>query len=163
MIKHTINNETKTQITILTICVILFILVGHIYPDQIQSKLKHELATIDNFSIDWWSISHFMYFGILGYMLPTHLGELFIIGIIWEIIEDCLASPDNTQMIDCKSDTYTGIKKKFQHFSCNITGLKKDYWYGKVSDIFFNSMGLIVGQYLRINYGQLIKMIKNIN
>ena len=144
-----IDYESKKTALIVTIIVILFILLGHVHPKEIQAKLKVELFTVDKFSVDWWSISHFLYFGLFGYLFPTYLGELFIIGIVWEILEDCLSAKQTTQMIDC-SKKYTGIRKHFHHFSCNLMARNDDYWYGKSSDIFFNSMGLIIGFYLKM-------------
>lgn len=133
-----------------TIAVILFILLGHVYPDQIQGGLKKEIVSVKGTTFDLWSLSHFLFFGLLGYLFPYNLGELLLIGVIWEIVEDALASPDSTQMVSCKKE-YGGIKRKFQDIWCNKTARRGDYWYGKWDDVFANSLGIIVGQWFRVN------------
>lgn len=150
-IKKNIDKGTINFAVITTIIVILFILIGHVYPKEIQGGLKREIVSVKGTTFDLWSLSHFLFFGLLGYLFPYHLGELLIIGIIWEIIEDALAPPDNTQMVSCKQ-TYGGkLKQMFQNLWCNKTSRKGDYWYGKWDDIFANSLGIIIGQWFRVN------------
>lgn len=129
--------------------VIIFILIGHLYPDYIQSSLKSPLCTLPSITIDWWSITHFFYFGILAFLYPSYICELFIISIIWEIVEDSLAPNHNKFLIDCSKTYDNPLKESFKNLWCNHTSRENDYWYGKWDDVFFNSMGIIIGYGLR--------------
>jgi len=129
---------------------ILFILIGHIYPKQIQAVLKKELFKLPEASIDWWSVSHFGLFCILGYLFPDHLLELLLIGVAWEIIEDALSPPDSKILVDCKKKYPNWLSEKFRVLWCDYFGLSKDYWYAKWDDIFSNVLGIILGHYLRV-------------
>ncbi len=133
-----------------TAFVILFIIIGHIHPKKIQGALKKEIISVEGTTFDIWSLTHFLFFGIFGYLFPYHLGELLIIGILWEIAEDALASPESTQIVDCKKE-HRGLKQIFQDTWCNKLARKGDYWYGKWDDVFANSLGIIVGHWFRVN------------
>lgn len=150
--KH-IDYEAIPFTCIITVLVVLFILIGHIYPKKIQSVLKEPIIKVDSVTFDWWSVTHFGFFAVLGYLFPFHIAELTILGIIWEIIEDALSPSYNTKLINCNKK-YEGIVQRFKMLWCDITSRDKDYWYGKWDDIFANSLGLIVGQWLRFNHNK---------
>lgn len=134
---------------ILTVLVISFIILGHYYPGQIQSALKRPLFTLPSATVDWWSVSHFLFFGVLAFLYPNHVCELFIISIIWEIVEDGLAPSNSKQLIDCDKKYPNSWADTFRSVWCEHLARDKDYWYGKWDDVFFNSMGILVGVGLR--------------
>lgn len=137
----------------ITVIAILFIMVGHVYPDQIQSKLKKKIITIPETEFDMWSVTHFGFFAILAYLFPNHLFELFIIGILWEVLEDGLSDARNKQLVNCENNEKSKIKHLFQKLWCNGLARNGDYWYGKWDDIFANLMGLVTGQFIRLKFG----------
>jgi hypothetical protein len=143
------TNQLELKIAFsLTVVSLVFIMIGHVYPDKIQSKLKNVLFTLPQTDIDWWSVSHFVYFGILGYLFPNYLFELFIIGILWEVIEDGLTDSNKKQLLDCNKE-YNGATKHFKHLWCKVFARDGDYWYGKWDDIFANLLGMVVGAFIR--------------
>lgn len=86
--------------------------------------------------IDGWSLTHFIFFFFLGYFFPKYYLFILTLGIIWEIIE-----------------YITGIinQKNKVTLICDLTRIKRDsWWYSKVSDIFVNIAGFIVGASLSI-------------
>lgn len=144
---------------ILTVVTISFIVLGHYYPAQIQAMLKRPLFTLPSATVDWWSASHFFFFGILAFLYPNCACELFIISIAWEVIEDGLAPSHSKQLVDCDKSYSNSWMETFKSVWCEHLARDKDYWYGKWDDVFFNSMGILVGVGLRKamggNFGRL--------
>lgn len=68
---------------------------------------------------DFWALTHFALYLVLGYLFPKHLGVLFLIGIGYELFEAFLGA------------------------SMNIG--KESWWYGRISDIVFNTLGMLIG------------------
>ncbi len=136
----------------ISVFALAFIMVGHVFPGQIQAVLKRPLFNLPPTTIDWWSVTHFGFFGILGYTFPDYLFELMILGILWEVVEDGLAPHDAKNLVDCEAD-YTDdmMRENFQTLWCDTLSRKKDYWYGKWDDIFANVLGLLLGHYLRMS------------
>ena len=54
----------------LTLLALLFIVVGHKYRDQVQTKLKKEFIKLPETTVDWWSISHILLYRIFGFLIP---------------------------------------------------------------------------------------------
>lgn len=121
----------------------IFIMVGHIYRDQVQSVLKKEIITLEKVTFDYWSITHFLLFAFMGFIKPDYALSFFTIGCLFEIFEDFLSSNENTQLVNCLSNP-NQIKK---HILCN--GIQDGYWYGKADDVFSNLLGYVVGQAVR--------------
>lgn len=129
-----------------TIISIIFIMVGHIYRDQVQNLLKNPLYKVDEFFIDWWSVSHFLLFSLFGFVKPGYPFTSFICGIAFEVFEDSMASDETTQIVDCISNK----KSVIGGIMCN--GYEDSYWYAKLDDIFINLLGYIVGQAIRTTF-----------
>ena len=124
---------------------LLFIVLGHRFQSNIQAPLKKELFRIsDKIIVDWWSVSHMIYFAILGWWFPNRFWFFFGFGIVWELIEDFLSKDADTKLVNCYNKEYKG---HFVKTWCN--GIQDDYWYGKADDILMNTLGFIVGSYLR--------------
>jgi hypothetical protein len=125
---------------------LLFIIVGHVYRDQIQAKFKQSFFTVKSFDVDYWSFTHVALFMFIGFVKPDHALTFFVLGVLFEIFEDGMASDEGTQSIDCK-----GVKKSIsQKIMCN--GVEDSYWYGKIDDIAFNLIGYTIGQAIRKTY-----------
>lgn len=89
-------------------------------------------------SIDGWTLSHVLYFSYMGFLFPTYIYELIILGIFWELFEEGfgllgLLYPNNTLMKNCFED--------YNH--------PGRWWYGKKEDILANMIGLLIGLLLR--------------
>ena len=129
-----------------TIVAIIFIMIGHVYHEQIQSRLKIPLVSIEKVNIDLWSVTHLMLFAFFGFVKPGYPLSFFTCGVIFEVFEDLMASNKTTQMFDCvtKKESLIG------NFVCN--GYDDSYWYGKIDDIFINLLGYVIGQSIRTTY-----------
>lgn len=77
--------------------------------------------------LDWWSVTHFIFYIILGFMFPHLWYILIILGISWELIEFGVSKIEKT------------------YFTSN-------YWRGRWSDLVVNTFGFIVGLSLRYIY-----------
>jgi hypothetical protein len=87
--------------------------------------------------IDGWSMTHFVLFLFLGYLFPGNFLFVLILGACWEFVE-YLVGKNN--------------KKIMNGIPCNLFKLKQDqWWYGKVSDLFINLLGYLVGEYIARN------------
>lgn len=129
----------------LCIVALLFIMVGHVYRDDVQLVLKREFIKFPESSIDWWSISHFLLFGLFGFLMPEYPLTFFGIGVAFELSEDYLSADESTQLATCVVDPSTGKKKN--KFWCN--GIQTDYWYMNPTDPWVNLTGYIIGSAIR--------------
>ena len=133
---------------------IIFIMIGHIYREQVQARLKTPLYTAKEVILDWWSVSHFLLFAFFGFVKPGYPLAFFTAGVFFEIFEDGMASDETTQLVNCthkkeRNSVIGGIL-------CN--GVQDGCWYGKVDDIFMNLLGYVVGQAIRTTcYPNIIK------
>ena len=82
--------------------------------------------------LDGWSLTHLFYYFMLTYICPKKWKIIFIAGIIWEIIESILGTPS---MITRNMHTTDESDKV--------------WWYGKVSDVFVNSIGIMIALYIK--------------
>ena len=74
--------------------------------------------------LDGWSLTHLVLYFMLTYICPKKWKIIFIIGIIWEVIESAIGTPL------CQTLRQPGV------LDC--------WWYGKVSDVVVNSIGIAV-------------------
>jgi hypothetical protein len=128
---------------ILSIISLLFIIFGHRFRDQVQLALKREFIKLPATSFDWWSVSHFLLFGLFGLLIPDQHLSFFLLGTSFEVFEDALSGDNTTQLVDC-TDCYNKENSLMCRFSIN-----DDYWYGKWDDIFVNLLGYTVGSSIR--------------
>jgi hypothetical protein len=80
--------------------------------------------------LDGWGISHFTFFAVVAYFYPRQWIFLWILGIIWEVIE------------------YSVKDHPFYLSRCqyNLTTDKGEgWWYGRWEDIVMNSLGIALG------------------
>lgn len=139
--------ENIKLLTCISTVALSFIMLGHLYRDEIQNSLKTPIIIVPSFILDWWSVSHFLLFALFGWIEPEKHMTFAIFGAIFELIEDYLATDSNTQLVDCsKKSQYHWIYK----IMCN--GVQDDYWYGKFDDIFVNIIGYTVGSALRTTF-----------
>ena len=126
----------------LTLLALLFIVVGHKYRDQVQTKLKKEFIKLPETTVDWWSISHILLYMIFGFLIPDKHTTFLLIGVIFEVLEDMLSSDKTTQLVNCTDS----INKN--NIMCKFS-INTDYWYGKWDDVFMNLLGYTLGSSAR--------------
>jgi hypothetical protein len=147
----TIDSGTIKFSILITIFALSFIVLGHFYPGQIQSVLKQPILKVPSAVLDWWSVTHIVFFAILAFLFPDYLLELFILGIFWEVVEDGLASRPNKGLIKCDKEYKNSWLNTFKVMWCDNIAREKDYWYGKWDDVFSNTLGLLIGHFIRSN------------
>lgn len=87
--------------------------------------------------LDGWGILHFFYFMLLGYCFPQNLTTIFLMGILWEIVESYSADHP-FYLKQCK---YT-----------ITTDDGKGWWYGRWQDIVMNTLGMFCGYFIAQTY-----------
>ncbi len=76
---------------------------------------------------DGWSLTHLVFYFMLTHICPQKWKIIFIAGVMWEVIESAIGTP--------------GMITRNMH----LTDPKdKVWWYGKVSDIVINTIGIMI-------------------
>lgn len=99
------------------------------YKDPLLKKSKI-------WDLDGWSGLHFTHFMIGGYLAPNQWWLMTLIGIAWEIFEEC----------------YDRFKPGFLSAfgDCATTDEETGkWWFGRWSDLLMNASGMLLGIYLR--------------
>ena len=138
-----INNYAVGICIFLIIVAMAFIMIGHIWRDEVQLVLKHEFFKFPESSLDRWSVSHAMLFGIFGFLIPNRPLSFFTLGVVFELFEDFLSADESTQLVDCKNNK----QEAFGGIWCN--GIQTDYWYMNPTDPWVNLTGYIIGSAIR--------------
>lgn len=140
-----IDDHAISIIVALIICSLIFIIIGHEYREQVQLLLKRDFAKLPSTTVDYWSVSHFLLFGLFGFIKPGYAFTALVAGAGFEVVEDYLSSDKTTQLDSCEASPYesSGVRKTF----CN--GINTDYWYGKWDDVFWDITGYVTGQAIR--------------
>ncbi len=140
-------NEYRIAICIvLTLVALLFIIFGHCYREEVQSKLKAEFFKFPACSIDWWSVSHLVLYAIFGFLIPGYPLTFLMIGAGFEILEDGLSSDGTTQLVDCMNS-----RNKQKNIMCQGS-INDDYWYMNPSDVWVNLIGYVIGSAVRTTF-----------
>jgi|688.fasta_scaffold272622_3 hypothetical protein len=134
-----VNGTTICMHHVIIICVILIFLYGIIVRKYLKKDiLEYKFGKCTG--CDYWAVTHFLFFVLLGYLWPNLLVELAIIGVLWEFIETYLGTRKlklfgkRIQLIGATDDKGNVIEEK-----------EDQWWYGRVSDIAFNTVGLVIG------------------
>ena len=95
---------------------------------------------------DLWSVSHFVFFLVIGYLFPNEIKFAFTLGVIWEVFEFLVGTKANVPFLsifyglsECKS-------------SPHLTGKKQQWIYHEWTDIGMNLAGLLIGKRLSTKY-----------
>lgn len=142
--KHRMNNVHI--VVVLIVLALTFIEVGHIWRNQVQSRLKQPLVTIPAMVLDWWSLSHFILFGLFGYLVPDRHVTFFTLGVLFELFEDGMSSDTTTQLLDC---TVPSIKHETVKGALFCRGWSDSYWYMSMSDPIVNLCGYVLGSAIK--------------
>lgn len=121
---------------IMSTYIILLILFYKVFLQTFEIIEKKDLLLLnvhEYIPVDRWIFSHFMAFMIAAAMYPKYGLKLFVIGIIWEIIEVILGYIYNN------NSEFT-------------------WWYGSYKDPIANGLGILIGIYvLRPIYEKITK------
>lgn len=92
--------------------------------------------------IDGWSLSHVLFFWVLGMLDPGRPGTYFALGALWEGAETLLGQ--------VPIDLGTGrIMLLGPAGDGNVRSRdEKQYWYGRWSDLILNSAGYALGSWM---------------
>ena len=147
-----LNNKMKKDLMLLSFMITLNAASVYIYFKYLEKTYKKDyvhhdplnkqivdIPLISKNCCSLWPISHFVLFGIYGYIWPHYSWVLFLYGVLWEVLEGIM----NTL------ETAKGEKVKHQQ---TRKGDKIEYvtwWEASYKDILFNSVGIIVGSTLR--------------
>lgn len=109
-------------------CLLLIYIYGKIVETRFNGvdPLRTPIAHTD---IDFWSFTHFVLFFVLGYLYPQYLPYWVIMGVIWEVVESVSGNPEQ--------------RKKMFGTKFDFKGDK--YWYGKLTDVLIDIIGLACG------------------
>ena len=145
---RTIGDTRVPCVVFYIVCVLLIVVYGIFLRrtktrDPLARRLFHHPVCQD---IDGWSISHLLFFGLLGAFFPGHYLQFLLIGIGWEVVETGLGQ--NRLEVSGKRLQLIGGQ--------DADGLSNDadatcdddssaYWYGKESDIIMDMLGYALG------------------
>lgn len=102
-----------------------------------------EKNILDCNGCDGWAVAHFILFLIFGYFFPDKHLVFLTISICWELFETYIGT--HKLIINGKRFVLIGD----QDDNGNITENEDAWWYGRISDISFNMMGYIIGDYYK--------------
>ena len=87
------------------------------------------LTTLAVSDLDGWSVSHVVCYSVLTAMNPHEYREIFLLGLLWETFE-WYSEHARPSFLDgwgfCSTDN-------------------RVWWYGKVTDILCNTIGILIG------------------
>lgn len=92
--------------------------------------------------INGWSISHLLFFGLLGALFPNRHLQFLTVGIAWEGIESALGQ--NRLEISGRRVQLIGAQDENGQVIDEPAGAD-EYWYGKESDIVMDMVGYCLG------------------
>ncbi len=135
---------TKQIIFIVLVCIISIFAYGKILRTcQIQDSLEKEFSCV---GCDGWAFLHFLFFMLLGFVDPNKFVYYSGLGIAWEVFETILGQ--NNIKVSGNRLMLVGESTPSGTYSDKV------YWYGRVTDIAFNSVGYAIGTWLNASmYG----------
>lgn len=137
-------------------CIVIIIVYGILVRNVFKKDiLESNFASCTG--CDYWAVSHLLFFAIIAYLYPDNLLLITILGIIWEFIETFLGT--HNLKIFGRRITLIGNTDETGNVKNNDN--EDSWWYGRVTDIAFNLMGVIIGYTFAIN-NERIKVIMNV-
>lgn len=123
--KNVCGNLNVKYLFTLCFLVVLFI---NVFPFCVEKPhiLHRPLVHICGHPFDCWSLSHYLFYILLGFLFPHYWKLILIMGVVWEAFE------------------YVGY-----HIEKHVLQKEKIYWCAKFSDIIVNTFGFITGLLLR--------------
>lgn len=126
-----ICNENICAHHILLLVLLFIIVYGYVIKEYFKIDiLENKFADCEG--CDLWALLHFTMYLILAYNFPSHYILLFLIGVGYEFFEYYVGTTDNS----------------FKYLGPMSTDGNQSWWYGRFSDIVFNTLGIMSGMYL---------------
>lgn len=119
---------------IYSVVVVIFILLIGFLPTYVQNALKSDLFYVGSHGVNWWELSHFAYYSVLGTLLPGNFWVFTGVGVLFELLENKIG----------EADTFHDTKRAMK-----LNTKSEEYWYGQWQDLCFNSAGYLIGEYSR--------------
>ena len=128
------HNNYKV-IIIAFICFLVICLYGKYRCDNpdYHDPLMKQLGVFD---LDGWSITHFAFFALLGYLYPDTFWVAMALGVSWEVFEHFLGK------------NRPGILGGFGDCITTDPSVEGPWWFGRISDIIMNMAGFLFGAWL---------------
>ena len=128
------NNLVNYFCILLTPAILIFIYGAYRcnngkFKDPLELKLFNE--------IDLWSVTHVLFYMLLGYLHPDKFYLSMFIGVLWELFEHFYGK-DRPGWLG----GYANCTKTNKQNSGN-------WMYGKCTDIISNALGFVIGKYLK--------------
>lgn len=122
---------------ICSLCVCLILAYGNYRCFNKDTYFKDPLLTkLGLLDLDGWSLTHVLFYVLLGYLFPDHFVPLMLMGVLWEIVEEFVLN----RLSSARS-------------KCDKIVLPRDHenrwWFGRVSDIPMNALGFVIGFHLK--------------
>lgn len=124
------------------VCVLFIVFYGSYrcqHPDFTDPLTKSFFPYPLNNFFDGWGMLHLFFFTILAYFFPQHVFLIFILGLVWELIE-CVLKERPFYISKCAS--YNMINTDAEKNN------KSPWWYGRWEDIVMNTCGILLGLWL---------------
>jgi hypothetical protein len=136
-----IRGFTVPCVAIYVVCVLAIVVYGYLIrrakaQDHLARRIFHHPICQD---IDGWSISHLLFFGLLGVLFPGNHLQFLLVGIGWEVVETALGQ--NRFEVSGRRLQLVGD----QDSEGKPTGKDDAFWYGKESDIVVDTLGYCIG------------------
>lgn len=108
-----------------------------IYFDILNKKIN---IPVININISGWTLSHLIFYFILGLIFPKCIYIIIIIGIFWEFIENLLGYYNKN------IELQRTITRNYSNIEYN------NWWSGSFKDIIVNIIGVSFGFFINYNF-----------
>ena len=98
-------------------------------PDFKDPLNKELIKNLENYT-DGWGILHLIFYSFLTYLYPKRWKIIWMVGVLWEGLETIFKH------------------RPFYLSECNAKS-EKEWWYGRYEDIIMNSIGMMIGYFLK--------------
>ena len=121
------NSEIRQALVIYGVALLLCFAVG-----IRRGPFMYRTAFRRPFMCNWWCVSHFVLYTLLGYAAPSYWHALIAIGVLWELIELAV-------------DTFR--KRWIMQYPVLASHLKdmSEAPRGRIEDVLVNAAGVAVG------------------
>ena len=134
------------QIIYLLLICLIYCIVCFMYGKYRSNNPEFNDPLLYKFGIgdmDGWSVVHIFEFILLGFLFPDYFYLTIFLGILWELFEFYCEYKKPKWLI--------GYGFTLNTVKCDNKNECKEqiWWYGKISDIFFDIIGFTIGMNIR--------------
>ena len=136
--------DWKLYLFISFLCVALILLYGSVRCTTAFHFKDPLLTKFGIFDLDGWSVSHVLFYILLGYLFPDHFILLMFMGILWELMEEFVLNSLSSARTKCDRLLPKGVRGTHE----------------RISDIPMNAIGFIIG--VALSKKKLTKIIRRL-